>query len=172
MKKVILLSLVALLSSGLMFAQNKAKTNGKQPIKTEQSQKGGKEACNQNHESCKRDNTNSEPQTTNCHKEQFQQRALKTPTERAAEMQKEYNLTSQQTKDLIAFYEKQDKQRAEMRSDVNQKREDIQKQREANQQELKKILGEDNYNKMIAKRQAERRGEMNKNRNGRNQNRK
>ncbi|MDR1653292.1 MAG: hypothetical protein LBS01_06555 [Prevotellaceae bacterium] len=93
--------------------------------------------------------------------------AVKTPQERATELQKEYNLSQQQVNSLIAYYKKQDEQRAARRSaardnrqaqreqaqsDRDMKRTEIEKARQADEQELKTILGEENYSKYVSKR--------------------
>lgn len=82
----------------------------------------------------------------------------KTPAEQAQQMAKEYNLTEQQTKDLEAFYQKQSTKRQVRVTDQKEAKEnqraEIEKQRAASDQELKKIIGDENFKKYEANRKA------------------
>ena len=123
MKKLSFLSIALMLTCGLLFAQ--------QPQNPQEQGRFG----------------------------QGQQMNRQTPAERAQQMAKEYNLSAQQTTDLTNYFTKQDAQRAEMmkqmqanggQQNMEANREQMQKVREANQQELKTILGDDNYAKYSA----------------------
>ncbi|MDR2824843.1 MAG: hypothetical protein LBB41_06570 [Prevotellaceae bacterium] len=86
-----------------------------------------------------------------------------TPEERVAQMKKDYNLTDKQVNDLIAYYKKQHEQRTahwksmqenkqQNREEMDEMRLQMQKAREADEQELHKILGDENYKRYVLKR--------------------
>jgi len=86
--------------------------------------------------------------------ENMQVHQKKTPEERAAQMSKDYNLTEQQTADLTAYFQKKQEQRDEMMKNAQGKREEMSKNQEANDQELQRILGDENYKKFTEQRNA------------------
>jgi|GEM_PF-2568506 len=82
------------------------------------------------------------------------------PEQRAEQMKKDYNLTEKQTADLTAFFKKQQEQRAEMmkngQADRQNRQAEMQKMHDANQQELQKILGDENYKKFTEQQRQAR----------------